>query len=353
MILREVREMAGISQESLGEMVGVTRQTIAAWERGDREPSVLQVGKLCKALHVPIDVMLGMQDDEDQVLLFRADAAEALSPELKQLYNRRAADYAEIERLAGAVPNLPTSRPMDEFDQYNVDKIAGETRDWLGVEDAPLGNVMALLEDKGLKMFRIPLPKEVSGFSAYNDQIGGAIFINRNHGTDRQYFTTLHELAHLIFHRRDYQKPMPTKAKDPREKIANRFAGALMLPRHIVENELRGFSGKWLPEPLLGDIKKRYWVSMRAILVRAEQCGVIPTRLMFQQLKALDNRYGKENEPEKYNLPDAEEPRRLYRLAFHALFQEKISASRAAEILDMPLHKVRTDLAEWLGEGSA
>jgi DNA-binding XRE family transcriptional regulator len=32
--IRELRESAGLSQEALGERVGVTRQTVAAWERG-------------------------------------------------------------------------------------------------------------------------------------------------------------------------------------------------------------------------------------------------------------------------------------------------------------------------------
>ena len=53
MNLRELRELSGMNQEALGELSGVTRQTIAAWEKGDREPSMQQVAKLCRILNVP------------------------------------------------------------------------------------------------------------------------------------------------------------------------------------------------------------------------------------------------------------------------------------------------------------
>ena len=205
MNLRELRELSGLNQEALGEQAGVTRQTIAAWEKGEREPSMQQVVKLCRILNVPIDVMLGLAEPAEPVLLFRADAAEMLTPGLKQALTRKACDYAEIEGLAGALPNLPVSRPMTTFDAHMVELVAREVRDWLGVEDAPLGDVLSLLEAKGLKVFLQKLPNAVSGFSAYTDEIGGAIFVNAGHRTERQYFTALHELSHLIFHRKEYQ----------------------------------------------------------------------------------------------------------------------------------------------------
>ncbi len=36
--IRACREQVGLSQEELGQKIGVTRQTIAAWETGDRDP---------------------------------------------------------------------------------------------------------------------------------------------------------------------------------------------------------------------------------------------------------------------------------------------------------------------------
>ncbi len=352
MNLRELRELSGMNQETLGELAGVTRQTIAAWERNDREPSMQQVVKLCRILNVPLDVMLGMSETSEPVLLFRADAADTLSPALKQLLTRKAFDYGEIERLAGTLPNLPGSRPMTTFDEHIVEQVANEVRDWLGVEDAPLGDVLSLLEGKGLKIFLYKLPNSVSGFSAYTDEVGGAIFVNADHRTERQYFTALHELSHLIFHRKEYQSPASTSAKvgksDPREQAANFLAGAVLLPRTIMEAELHPYRNRWLPFSLLADIKQRYSVSMRTILVRAGQLGIISSRQSFQQIAKINAKYGKEDEPVDLKRPES--LRRLNRLVYQSLIEEKITTSRAAEVLGEPVYSVKEELGKWLSE---
>lgn len=350
--LRDFRELTGITQERLGELVGVTRQTIAAWEKNERQPSMQQVAKLAKILKVPLDVMLNTAQEAEPVLLFRADSAEALSPVIKRLLTRKAYDYGEIEKLVGALPNLPNSRPLDSFDVDVVEQVANEVRDWLGVEDAPLGDVLSLLEAKGLKVILHPLPESVSGFSAYTDEIGGVIFVNASHPTERQYFTALHELSHLIFHRREYEGSGTGHGKagrmDPREKAANHLAGAVLLPRNLVIAELRAYRDRWLPFSLLGDIKRRYCVSMRTILVRAGQVGIISSRQSFQQIAKINEKYGKEDEP--VELPSPASLRRLDRLVYQALIQETVTTSRAAEVLGQSIHAVRDELSKWLSE---
>lgn len=352
MNLRELRELSGMNQEALGESVGVTRQTIAAWEKGEREPSMQQVVRLCRILSVPIDLMLGVNEQVGEpVLLFRADSAEMLTPALKQLLTRKAYDYAEIERLAGALPNLPGSRPMAMFDEHIVEQVAHEVRDWLGVEDAPLGDVLSLLEGKGLKIFLQKLPNAVSGFSAYTDEIGGAIFVNAAHRTERQYFTALHELSHLIFHRKEYQAPATppkTGKSDPREQAANHLAGAVLLPRTIVEAELYPYRNRWLPFSLLADIKQRYSVSMRTILVRAGQLGIITQRQAYQQIAKINEKYGRESEP--VDLTPPKRLGRLERLVYQTLIEEKITASKASEALGLPVADIKATLAAWLSQ---
>ena len=50
-----VRRAAGLTQEQLGELVGVTRQAVSKWEAGQTVPDALTVAKLCEALHVSAD----------------------------------------------------------------------------------------------------------------------------------------------------------------------------------------------------------------------------------------------------------------------------------------------------------
>lgn len=348
--IQEFRELAGLSQQQLGERVGVTRQTVAAWEKGDREPSVLQLARIARELHVSLDALIGAEADEEAILLFRADEPGVLSGGLRQLLSDKAEGYAAIERLAGELSVLPESRPLDDYDPHLVEQVARETRDWLGVEDAPLGDVSALLEGKGLKVILHRLPDEVSGFSAYTEAWGGIIVVNSGHALERQYFTCLHELGHLIFHRREYSQPNRKAGVrgDPREKAAHHFASAVLLPREVMEDELRTFASGWIPTPVLADMKLRYGVSMRTVLLRAGQLDLISKRRAGQQVGVLNKDYGKEREPVTLDPPSNRPLGRLERLTYRALLGDKVTASRAAEVLDKPLVEVRSRLAEYL-----
>lgn len=62
-----VRKAAGLTQEQLGELVGVTRQAVSKWESGQTVPDALTVARLCQALHVSADyVLLGKEPEEAQ-----------------------------------------------------------------------------------------------------------------------------------------------------------------------------------------------------------------------------------------------------------------------------------------------
>ena len=54
----KLRKKINISQEKLGEQVGVTRQTISNWELGETSPNPEQLKLLSKALNVSIDELL-------------------------------------------------------------------------------------------------------------------------------------------------------------------------------------------------------------------------------------------------------------------------------------------------------
>jgi len=353
-LIRIYREQAGLPQADLGRSLGVTRQTIAAWEKGDREPSVVQITQIAQALGIAVELLLPSTHDipavEDRGLMFRADEPAALTPQLRAALSRKADDYTFVEHLAGEVPTLPEMRPLDGYDAHVVEAVAREIRDWLGMgEGCPLGDAVALLEAKGLKVILHPLPDEISGFSGYTETSGASIFINANHPTDRKFFTGLHELAHLIFHRQDYRRPNEKATRhDPREKVANHFAGAVLLPEEVIRRELYGYRNRWLPEPLLSDMKRRYGVSMRTVLYRAAQAGLISQKQQGQQIGQLNKKYGADKEG--VELPPIQHLTRLERIVFLALLKEEITISRAAEILGKPLAEVREALNDWLEE---
>jgi len=351
MKLREIREEKGVSQAELGKQIGVARQTIAAWENGDREPSVLQFSKVCKVLKVPMELLLGVEIPNKPILLFRADEQEMLTDTMRESCAYMANNYSAIETLLGEVPTIPETNHLYEYDPAVIEKVATRTRDRLGIDDAPLGDVLQLLEENGLKIIEVELMNEVSGFSAYDEQTGGVIFLNNTQPVERQFFTALHELGHMIFHKRDYaeERKLSKQEEKDRERIADHFAGAMLLPREVVESELKNFKDRWIPRPLLEDIKQRYKVSMRTVIVRAFQTGMTTRKLYGAQFSKIQAELGNNTGSIELIRQDL---RRLKRFVFTALLKEEITSSRAAEILGKPLPEILEELGLWLEEGS-
>ena len=348
--IESLREQCSLSQSELAQAVGVTRQTIAVWEKGERLPSVGQLSSIAVALGVPLEVFFAVPSSEPQ-LLFRADKTEVLTPAIKALVLQRAKDYAEIESLLGETPTTPPIMPLEEYQPTTVERFASQVRDFLSVENAPLGDVIARLEDRGLKVLEVQLPNHVSGFSALTPELGAIIVVNMRHPVERRYFTALHELAHLICHHKDFAQPSQPSASKPREDIANHLAGAVLLPREVLERELRSFYNRWLPQALLEDIKARYSVSLRTIIIRAEQLGLISKKQCGQQLGVIKRAYP-EAEPVQLERQSAHS--RLERLVFQALSLERITTSRAAEVLGLSLTQIRQKAHLWLADtGSA
>lgn len=70
------RKKAGLSQETLADMIGVSRQAISKWETGAASPEIEKILLLAKAFHVTADWLLS---EDDPVL----QAHERVEPEKK------------------------------------------------------------------------------------------------------------------------------------------------------------------------------------------------------------------------------------------------------------------------------
>lgn len=58
MAIKEIREAAGMSQESLAAASGVTRVSIARYEAGERVPSLEIAARIARALNCKIDDLM-------------------------------------------------------------------------------------------------------------------------------------------------------------------------------------------------------------------------------------------------------------------------------------------------------
>lgn len=64
--LREARNRFNLNQSELGKLVGVSRQTISAIERGDYSPSVSLALKIAKVFSVDVEDIFTYEEDENE-----------------------------------------------------------------------------------------------------------------------------------------------------------------------------------------------------------------------------------------------------------------------------------------------
>lgn len=60
--IRELRQAKSLNQEQLAEKIGLTKQAISQYERGDRKPSMDVLEALCDFFNVSSDYLLGKDD---------------------------------------------------------------------------------------------------------------------------------------------------------------------------------------------------------------------------------------------------------------------------------------------------
>lgn len=84
--IQDCRKNAGLSQEALGEAMGVTRQSISKWESDTTIPELDKLVALSKLFHIPVGALLGVEEGEaaqeltERELKALAAIAEKLTP---------------------------------------------------------------------------------------------------------------------------------------------------------------------------------------------------------------------------------------------------------------------------------
>lgn len=99
----------------------------------------------------------------------------------------------------------------------------------------------------------------------------------------RQRFTIAHELGHFFLHPQkdafvDYRDNSRDVMRTPREKEANMFAAALLMPSEFLKKDFRSLAKSGLNEEGLHALAKRYIVSDDAMRFRLINLNIVAIR---------------------------------------------------------------------------
>jgi len=241
--LRRLRERQGITQETMAKWLGVSRSTLGSIESGEKQPGLSVLESL--AYHLGCDPKYLLQDSGDidpLLVMLRADPRLQESEEDKEsvrkcIHLSREIAYLEgilgIDRGEVSSIRYPSINLEDKLDAIRQGERAAEhERRRLGLGDAPIENMISLLEGEGIITSQVPLEVNISGVSILSGR-DLFIFVNRTHPVARRRFSMAHEYAHALFDLREDARfiiSLDNEGGILREVRANAFAASLLAP---------------------------------------------------------------------------------------------------------------------------
>lgn len=336
------RKMAGLSLQGLSDKMGgvVGRQALHKYEQHEGLPNSRVLIALAQALNVPVDFFFA--EPEIQVVLEHVDYRKksgmtktqqaAIEEQCVEALNR----YLSLESI------MQEEKEVSEFvfnktvsDTDDVEAAAQQLRkDWeLG--DAPIPNVVAMLEDKGYKVIELNTDANFDGLKAHAGR-ARVIGLNKNiEDVCRKRFTALHELAHHVLL---FPSDMPEREK---ERLCHCFAGAVLFPKvqakESMHNERFHF---YLPELVM--IKEYWGISIAALFARAKNLGIISEHVHTKLMIGYNARKYREGEPG--NFRGEEQPLRFRQLLYRGLAEKIISFNEAASLTQKTVGELRNEL---------
>lgn len=341
--LKRAREAMGLSLRDLEAAIQgqVSAQAIGKYERDEMMPGSMVLLAMAKALNVTPEYLLSTREIELAGVDFRkaahAGAREERAVEAAVL--EQVERYLELEELmpdADAQWSAPQGMEFEIHRIEDAEQAAESLRHlWsLGIDPIPI--MAELLEERGVKVVALDLPKNVSGSKAFarrpDQQDVAIIVVNQHHNGERQRFTLAHELAHLVLR-------FAGLSEKEQEKAADRFAGAFLMAKEMMIR-LLGANRTSISLGELADLKRVFKVSVACLAVRCSQLGVL-SKAAYGKLWRLIVALG-------WNGPDSREPnalppevpQRMERLCFRAVSEGAISESRAAELMKISVREL-------------
>ena len=254
--LRAYREIEGINQDELGEMLGISAQLVSAVESGRRTftGDMTVLGYSADRLELP--------SMSTPLHRHRASTKAAAKKRARELLRLAGEVFAELRDRTPRSPQLmleryPTPETLQDIEDLSIDVRCSLQHG----ETGAIQNLTAAVERAGVCLVPMAELAGIDGLSAWVDGVP-VIGVSPNVPGDRFRFTLSHELGHLLFH---------VRASETAESEANRFAGALLFPQDE-------FDAAMPERPTLRDfiaLKSSWGVAVSALVYRAHELGYI------------------------------------------------------------------------------
>ena len=289
------REARGLTQAELADLIGMSATNLSKIERAEIGIASDLLETIAHKTSYPIEFFYQQGEIVPENLNYRKReivAQKLITPIHAQVNVIRKHVHFLTMALQIPFPNIPK---LEINANQTPQKIAIKLRQQWNVTTPIIANLSKLIEDNGILIKSFPFNTDrVDSRTILTDDKFPIIFLNSALLGDRQRFSLAYELGQLIMHTFSI---VPLDRDVSHE--ANAFAAELLMP----EKEIRTDFKDGISIPLLGELKRKWKVSMIALLYRADDLGYLTPnqkRYLLQQFNQLKIR---RREPMELDIP--------------------------------------------------
>lgn len=308
--LIQAREIRGLNKNSLAMLASISPMSLSNYEAGKQVPRPEGISRLSKALAVPESFFYKPFTPLKTPVFFRAgyrqkkifqDQWKQYSVWLNELIEVFA-QYLDFPPLK--IPQIDLGPNWETVTDRQIEKIAYDTREYLGLHFGPIPNMVKLLENSGCIVLRLSMDSSEDGFSRWIlDEKLPIIFLAKDvTSACRDRTSAAHELGHLVMHRNITPTEKNLKIIEHQAWL---FAAAFLLPE-------KGYARDFTYASLSNFVKlKEKWkVSIAAQIMRCAHLEFINENSKRNLFINLSKKGWKTSEPLDDSLP-LEEPNLL------------------------------------------
>ncbi len=330
--LKRIRLLKKLSLKKAGELLNISATAVSKYEKGDIVPSSQKLIEFANAYNVKtLDLLKQYKAPEMKFNSFRKkQRLQGQNLELlKDIIQNKVSDYLEVIKLDEINSKDIKIKKYGCSSYDDAENIAEKFRSDYNLSiNQPISDLISILENLGIIIIQIDNIdnrfSDFDGLSEIVDDIPIIVLLKDNDGA-RQRFTIAHELGHLILDILDDDLN--------EEKLCNKFAGALLMPKNAVINEFGEFRHS-ISYYELRAFKLEYKVSMSAVVYRLKELNII-SEYLFRKINISFSSMGiKKQEPD---LIEAENSYQFNRLVHKLEVDNIISLNKACELLGMSI----------------
>ncbi|MBL7730344.1 MAG: ImmA/IrrE family metallo-endopeptidase [Chitinophagaceae bacterium] len=320
------RESRGLTQQTLADRIKTNKAQLSRMENGEIVLSEDMLFAMAEATSYPAHFFFQKGEVIPVNLAYRKRQnvpAKIIAPIEAQVNIMRMHAELLLNMLNIPAPMLPV---YEVNEQQTPATIAALVRNAWKIEEPVINNLTELLEQNRLLINVFDFGTErVDSKSILTNSRQPVIFLNSTMLGDRQRFSLAYELGHLIMH-----TFLPVAHNRDIHHEANEFAAEFLMPA----NEIRKDFEKGISLPLLGELKRKWKVSMISLLYRADDLGLLTPnqkRYLIQQFNQLRIR---RREPPELDVP-VEKPGLVNQLIRQCMEKLNLHISGMAQLLSI------------------